>query len=99
VPATAHALSPDIPVRRAAGVLWRAGEFGVVVLGPGSAEPRTLTGTGTALWAALDRPISPRDLAADLAGRFGVDPARVEVDIAPVLAELLRIGAIVTDPA
>jgi hypothetical protein len=85
-------------VRRAPGVLWRAAEFGVVNLPAGAGEPQTLTGTGRALWAALARPISPRDLAAELAAGFGVDPARVEVDIAPVLAELHHIGAVVQEP-
>jgi hypothetical protein len=79
-------------------VLWRAAEFGVVVLPAGATEPQTLTGTGRALWAALASPITPRDLAAELAAEFGVDPGRVEVDIAPVLAELHQIGAIDQDP-
>jgi len=99
VAASARALSPDIPVRRAPGVLWREGEFGVVVLAPGRAEPQTLTGTGRALWHALARPIVVADLVRDLAARFGVDPARVGVDIAPVLTELHRIGAIDQEPA
>lgn len=92
--ASARALSPEIPVRRAPGALWREGDFGVVVLAPGTAEPKTLTGTGRALWHALARPITIEALAAELAAGFGVDPGRVGVDIAPVLAELHRIGAI-----
>ena len=58
VAASARVLSPTVPVRRAPGVLWREGEFGVVVLGPGEREPQTLTGTGRALWHALARPIA-----------------------------------------
>lgn len=95
---SARFLSPGIPVRRAPGVLWREGAFGVVVLAPGGSEPRTLTGTGRALWRALARPVALAELAAELAAGFGVDPARVEVDIAPVLAELHRIGAIDQEP-
>jgi hypothetical protein len=98
VAASARVLSPGIPVRRAPGVLWREGEFGVVVLAPGSSEPQTLTGTGRALWHALARPIAVEALVSELATAFGVDPARVEVDIAPVLAELHRIGAIDQEP-
>jgi hypothetical protein len=79
-------------------LLWREGEFGVVVLAPGSSEPQTLTGTGRALWDVLARPVTVDDLVERLATRFGVDPACVEVDIAPVLAELHRIGAIDQEP-
>ena len=80
--------------RRAPEVLWRAAGFGVVVLGPADPEPRTLTGTGPALWEALDTAMSADDLAEELAARFGVEPARVAADISPVLAELHRIGAL-----
>ncbi len=75
-------------------MLWRDGEFGVVILAPGASEPRTLTGSGRALWRALERPVTAADLAAALADGFGVDPALVAVDIAPVLEELFRIAAI-----
>jgi len=90
---------PDVPLRRAPGVLWRDGAFGVVVLAPGGSEPRTITGTGRALWHALARPITATALAAELSEAFGVDPARVEADIGPVLAELHRIGVIDQEPA
>jgi hypothetical protein len=65
-----------------------------VVLAPGAPEPQTLTGTGRALWHALARPIARAELASELARAFGADRARVEADIAPVIAELHRIGAI-----
>jgi hypothetical protein len=79
-------------------VLWREGEFGVVVLAD-AAEPCTLEGTGRALWHALAAPVDADDLAAGLAREFGVDRARIVADIAPVLAELTRIGVIVEEPA
>jgi hypothetical protein len=85
-------------LRRADGVLWREGEFGVVVLGD-AVEPHTLEGTGRALWHALAAPIAPDELASDLAQEFGVDRDRIVADIAPVLAELNRIGVIVEEPA
>jgi hypothetical protein len=86
-------------VRRAPATLWREGEFGVVLLAAGAPEPQTLTGTGRALWRALARPRPPAELAAELAAQFGVEPARVEADITPVLAELHRIGAIEPEEA
>lgn len=75
-------------------MLWREGEFGVVVLPPGAVEPQTLTGTGRALWHALGRPNTAGDLAAELGATFGAEPARVWADVVPVLTELDRIGAI-----
>jgi hypothetical protein len=85
-------------VRRTAGVLWRDGAFGVVLLAPAAPEPLTLAGTGRALWAALDHPVTTSELAAELAAAFAVDRDRVEADIAPTLAELARIGAIEEAP-
>jgi hypothetical protein len=93
------AASASASLRRAPATLWREGEFGVVLLAPGQTEPRTLTGTGRALWRALERPITPAELAAELADAFGVSSSRVEADITPVLAELRRIGAIEPEPA
>ena len=66
----------------------------MVLLAAGASEPKTLTGTGRALWRALARPVTPAELASELAAQFGVEPDRVEADITPVLAELLRIGAV-----
>jgi hypothetical protein len=74
-------------------VLWRAGEFGVVLAAPGH-EPLTLTGTGRALWDALAQPIDPGVLATDLAASFRADPAVVAADLAPVLDELARVRAV-----
>jgi hypothetical protein len=96
---TANAPMPGVRIRRVPAVLWRQGEFGVIVLGPGDPEPQTLTGTGPALWDALARPMTPEDLASELARTFGVEPARVAADISPVLTELARIGAIEPEPA
>jgi hypothetical protein len=97
VAVSAPFLRPEGRLRRADGVLWREGEFGVVVLGAGDAEAHTLSGTGRALWHALAEPVSPDELATALAREFGVDRDRIVADIAPVLAELARIGAIVED--
>jgi hypothetical protein len=80
---------------RAPGVLWREGEFGVVVQPPGDARPQTLQGTGPALWHALAQPQTDLALATELARRFGVEPDNVLADIAPVLAELTACGALI----
>jgi hypothetical protein len=97
--AAASFRSSPVLVQRAPAVLWREAEFGVVLLAPRDREPLTLTGTGRALWHALAAPIAPAALAAELATVFDTDPARVEADIAPVLAELHELGVIETVPA
>ncbi|HEY3724976.1 MAG TPA: PqqD family protein [Acidimicrobiia bacterium] len=81
-------------LHRSAATLWREGEFGVVLLAPGSDEPQTLTGTGRALWHALAEPVTPGELANRLATGFGVNRGQVAADISPVLEALQRIGAI-----
>ena len=75
-------------------MLWRAGDFGVVLLAPAGREPLTLEGTGRALWDALAAPVTPTELAEDLARAFGAEPTQVASDIAPILAELTRVGAV-----
>ncbi len=61
---------------RAPGVLWREGDFGVVVLPSGGADPRTLVGTAPALWHALQQPLTDLALATELSRQFGVEPDR-----------------------
>ncbi len=83
---------------RAPGVLWREGEFGVVVLPPGDSGPQTLSGSAPALWHALEQPHTDLALAADLAFQFGIEAHRVLADIAPVLDELTACGALIEAP-
>lgn len=76
--------------------LWRAGEFGVVVLVAGSVSPTILEGTGADLWEILESPCSRQELAAALAARFGADASVVARDLTPVIEELLRLGILET---
>jgi hypothetical protein len=92
--ASAPLVPPERRVRRARGVLWRAGGFGVVLLAPVGREPLTLAGTGPALWAELAEPRTPMELRDRLADVFAADPAVVAADLEPALAELARVGAI-----
>jgi hypothetical protein len=85
-------------VVRAAGALWRAGDFGVVVLGTRRSDPLTLAGTGVAIWDALAEPRSRPELARELAARFAADPARVASDVEPVLDELVASGVLEVRP-
>ena len=75
--------------------LWRGGPGSfVVVLGPADAEPRSLRGTGAALWATLDRPRTVEEIATRLATEFDADPDVVRSDVEPVIAQLADVGAI-----
>ena len=85
-------------MHRSPGVLWRDGEFGVVLLAPGGRAPLTMTGTGRALWRALATPGTVDDLAEALAAEFGADATQVRADIAPVVDELCAIGAVEAVP-
>ncbi len=81
-------------LERAPSTLWRAGEFGVVLLAPRAAAPVTLGGTGRGLWDALAEPRTREQLASDLAAAYDADPQVVADDIEPVVEQLLSIGAI-----
>lgn len=80
---------------RSSATLWRAGPFGQVLLAPGDDEPHALTGTAAVLWDALAEPVTPDDLAIDLAAAFGADADTVAADIAPLLAAWRSSGAVV----
>jgi len=81
-------------VYRRADVLWRRTADRVVILVPGTDEFVTLTATGCDLWAALEEPGGLRELAERLAAAYGAPVERIAADIAPVIEELQRCGAV-----
>jgi hypothetical protein len=54
----------------------------------------TLTATGCDLWAALEEPGSVGQLAERLAALYGAAVEQIAADIAPVIEELVRRGAL-----
>lgn len=74
-------------------VLWRRTAH-VVITRRLDGETLTLTGTGPALWDALDRPRTLDELSRLLADGFGVSPGRVAEDIEPVLSRLEADGVV-----
>jgi hypothetical protein len=84
----------DLAVTRAAGALWRSGDFGVVVLGTRRTDPVTLAGSGVAIWDALAQPRTRDELADLLAVEFATDRDLVAADIGPVLDDLVAGGAL-----
>jgi hypothetical protein len=82
------------PIVRSDRNLWRAGDFGVVVLGPRASQPVTLDGTGAAVWDALERPCSRAELVDLLARTYRTDPTRIADDVDRLLTELMQLGIV-----
>jgi hypothetical protein len=75
-------------------VLWRRTGRAVLLLPPRAEKPIWLTGTGVQLWESLSEPRTVDELARRLAREFAADPRQVVMDLEPVLAELVGIGAV-----
>jgi hypothetical protein len=84
----------DEPVYRRGDVLWRRTYDRVVLLLPTSGEFVTLQATGCDLWAALEEPGSLGELAQRLAGVYGASAEQIASDIAPIIEDLGRRGAV-----
>ncbi|MGH9177317.1 MAG: PqqD family protein [Acidimicrobiales bacterium] len=75
-------------------LLWRrVGGRRLVVLSP-SGELRELEGSGPVLWELLAEPVAYQELVAVLGELFGEAAARIDADVAPVLAELEASGLV-----
>jgi hypothetical protein len=85
-----------VRVRRRPDVLWRRSLDAVVVLPVGAEDVLTLAGTGPAVWELLAEWRTVDDLVGTLAGAYGSEPAVVEADLRPLLAELEARDAIQT---
>lgn len=81
------AIAPETVVRRG-DVLWRATLGAVLIRPPGADEVVKLAGTGLALWAVLDEPLTFRDLCAELATTHSTDTDQIAADLTPVLEDL-----------
>ena len=80
--------------RRRPDVLWRGSLDAVVLLPAGQNEPTTLGGSGPELWELLAEWRTFDDLVAVLAGLHRAEQALVAGDVAPVLEELIGVGAV-----
>lgn len=81
-------------VYRRGDVLWRRTFDRSVLLLPTSGEFVILKATGCDLWAALEDPGSVAQLAERLAAAYGAPIEQIASDIAPVIEELTRCGAV-----
>jgi hypothetical protein len=90
--ASAAATGPWV---RRGDVGWRVTLDGLVLLPPRRSDPVTVAGSASAVWDLLAEPRSTTELAQCLSDRFGADPATIELDLAPLLVQLLDLGVIV----
>lgn len=76
--------------QRRPDVLWRHSGQLVVLKHVEQDDFVTLASSGLALWLALETPGTLPEVASRIAEVFDVEPAGVEADITPVLADLER---------
>jgi hypothetical protein len=84
----------DGPVYRRGDVLWRRTYDRVLILMPASGEVLTLQATACEMWAALEDPGSLDEVSRRLAAVYDAPLEQIASDVAPVLEELERRGAL-----
>jgi len=82
---------------RAEHAVWRATTMDIVVLPGRGQELVRLSGSGVALWHALDRPRTIDETAALLAAAFDVPKERVVRDITPIFEDLRTRGVLLLE--
>lgn len=83
----------------ASGILQRRLTDGIILLGPGSTEPISLSGSAVVLWDTLDASSDEAQLISAMQQRFRGDPDRIASDVTWTLETFRRSGLIeVVDP-
>jgi hypothetical protein len=83
---------------RSERVLWRQTTAGVVALGSKADDPVVITGAGVLLWELLEEPFPADDLYEAIKAVHDVPLSTVLEELAPIVAELLRLGVLETCP-
>ena len=84
--------APDDLIVRCPTALWRSLPDRLIVLCDNDAV-LTMMGTAIDIWRLLEEPRAPRDLVAELAEGYGIDPRQIAGDVDTVLDQLVRSGA------
>jgi hypothetical protein len=79
---------------RASGILWRSTPSSIVLLPIDADEPFLLTGSSGPIWEALAEPRTLDEIAVYVATRYAVETRHILPDIAAVLRDLERLGAV-----
>lgn len=74
---------------RTDAVLTREVETAVLLLRPDGGEVLSLSGSGTAIWELLRRPMTMEELVQKLAERYHVAPDRIAEDVRGTVHSLL----------
>ena len=79
-------------------VIWRRTADAVLVLPLDADEPFALAGSGPMVWDLLERPLAPDDIAPRLARSTGANVQVIADQLATLLADLARRGAVEAVP-
>lgn len=82
----------SVRIRRAPQVLWRSVGAEVILADRRRSDFELLSGSGGAVWRALDEPRTLEDLLDALAEEHGVEPAAIEDDVRQLVGTLTARG-------
>jgi len=81
-------------LRRSPLVLWRSVGAEVILAEPGRTDFELLSGSGGAVWRALDGPRTLAELVDALAVEHGVEAASIEGDVRQLVGTLSARGLV-----
>ena len=81
-------------LRRSPRVLWRSVGAEVIIAEPGRTDFELLSGSGGAVWRALDGPRTFPELVDALAAEHGVEADSIEGDVRHLVGTLTARGLV-----
>src|SRR5690606_29067028 len=95
-PGTENAMTDQIPparrLRRSATALGSQVADSYIVMDIEAGRYFSFNETGSAIWRALEEPVSEDEIVASLCDGFDIDPEQCRARIAPFLDHLLQCG-------
>ena len=85
-------------LQRAPHVLWRSVGAEVILAEPGRTDFELLSGSGGAVWRALDGPRTLPELIEALAAEHGVEAGSIESDVQQLVGTLSARGLVEEEP-
>lgn len=87
-----HVSLEETRFRRSPRTLWRTSGSEVLLTETGRDDFDRLSEAGSAIWALLDVPRSPKDIAVIVAEAYGVSPEAILPDVGSLLGALRDRG-------
>ena len=81
-------------LRRSPHVLWRSVGAEVILAEPGRTDFELLSGSGGAVWRALDDPLTLPELIEALATEHGVEAGAIDGDVRQLVGTLSARGLV-----